>query len=172
VDDGVPTSGSSPSKRRAPNQLRAQAAPSSPQNKGAQHPAVPFGIMLAREADLSVGRARTEPAPRRRSWAIFVPERRELDLVRIAVFKPEADPPLVVHCNGILPGAIASEGNGGDCLAGREGLLLARPRGRPPACVALWGRCRRHLASAAGTEEFLGRSVGEGLDHTGMQSVT
>jgi hypothetical protein len=34
----------------------------------------------------------------------------ELDIVRIAVFKPEADPPLFVHRYGMLPGAIAFQG--------------------------------------------------------------
>jgi hypothetical protein len=91
-----------------------------------------------------------------------------LDIVRITVFEPEADPPLVVHRNGMLPGAIALEGMEAiarryakvSYLDGRvDGLQLAKRSA---------GDARRHLACATSAEEFLSHSVGEGLDHAEM----
>jgi len=89
----------------------------------------------------------------------------ELDIVRITGFKSEADPPLVIYCYRMLPGAITLEGMEtiawGRAKIGHMGGSVNRlqPAQRPAGDV--W----RNLAGGAGAEEFFCRSVGEGLDH-------
>lgn len=92
----------------------------------------------------------------------------ELDVVRVTVFETEAKTPLIVHRDGVLPRAIASQRvqaiagwhlEIGDSVRDMHGLEL--PQGAA-------SDIRRHLPCFAGAEELFGLPVGEGLDHVGL----
>jgi len=89
----------------------------------------------------------------------------KLYVVRIAVFEPEADPPLVVHGDRILPGAVALQGM--ESIAGWYAKV--REVGGRVDSLQL-AKCSAsdvpgYPPGTAGPEKLFGCSVGEGLDH-------
>jgi hypothetical protein len=89
----------------------------------------------------------------------------ELDIVRVTVFESEADAPLIVHEDGMLPSAIALERvqaitrrnlEVGDLIRDMHGFEFAQ---------STPGDVGRHLPGLAGAEELFSLPVGEGLDH-------
>jgi|KBSSwiStaDraftv2_1062776.scaffolds.fasta_scaffold15201_5 hypothetical protein len=89
----------------------------------------------------------------------------DLDLVRVTISPPKADPPLIVDANTVLPDAIAFE------------LLEAVPR-RHPEIVQRFGRVHgdqfaQHrpqelsgiAPNALALEQGFGIPIGEALDH-------
>jgi hypothetical protein len=89
----------------------------------------------------------------------------DLNLVRVPIRPPKADPPLVVDANTVLPGAIAFE-------------LLEPVSGRHPQIVQRFSRVQsdqlaQHRSQEVGgiashaltPEQGFGVPVGESLDH-------
>jgi hypothetical protein len=92
----------------------------------------------------------------------------ELDVVCIAVFEPEADAPLVVDRDGVLPRAIAFESV--KPIAGRN--LEVRDLVRDMDSFKLAQGAARdvggHLGGLPSAEELFSPPISEGLDHGGM----
>ena len=89
----------------------------------------------------------------------------ELDVVGIPVAKAEADAPLIVDRDRVLPGAIPSKGV--QLIAGRL-AKIGDPHRRMNGLELPKGATRnigRHLLGVSGSEQLLGLPVGEGFDH-------
>jgi hypothetical protein len=89
----------------------------------------------------------------------------KLHVVRISVFKPEANTPLVVDGNGVLPGAVSLERV--QAIAWRNTQVRQPDRdmhglefAQGPARHIRW-----QTPCLSGTEQLFGLPVGEGLDH-------
>jgi len=96
----------------------------------------------------------------------------ELDVVRVTVCKAEADVPLVVHGDGVLPCAIAFDGV--EAIAGGHfeiGDLLRDVRDFELAQGAT-RHVGGHLLGFPCTEALSSLPVGKDLDQAGMQRVT
>jgi len=89
----------------------------------------------------------------------------DLDIVGVTVFETEADPPLVIDGNRVLPGSITCERM--QAIAGRDaqvpnddGRIKGRELAERASCYV-----RRQTAKLAGDPELLGPPIGERLDH-------
>ena len=85
----------------------------------------------------------------------------ELDLVRVAVFEPKADPPLVVHGDRMLSDAVASERV--ESIPRRHAEVTQLGGGVDGVELSQRASCnvRRYSLRFASAEEFFGLWVGE-----------
>lgn len=92
----------------------------------------------------------------------------ELDVMRVAVGEPEADPPLIIDRNGMLARTISLQRvqpvpwwytQIRELRGDVHGFKL--PKDSP-------SDVRRQSLGLSGAEEFLGLAIGEGLDHSIM----
>jgi len=89
----------------------------------------------------------------------------ELDLIGIAVFKAEADAPLVIYRDRVLSATIAFERM--QPIAGRD-LQVVDPSGGIDLLQLAHSSCdhvRRHAFRFAGQVQLLRLRIGERLDH-------
>jgi hypothetical protein len=92
----------------------------------------------------------------------------ELNIERIPIRKAEADPPLVIDRDGVLPGAVAFERM--QPIAGRD-LQVGQRRGDMNGFKLTEGSARhirRDALRLAGPKELLRLTIREGLDHAEM----
>jgi len=91
----------------------------------------------------------------------------ELDVVRMTVDETEADAPLVIDRNGVLPDAVSLERM--EPISRRHAQV--RDLERRVDGFELPERAPRHigghLLGLAGSEQLLGLPVSKGLDHSG-----
>ena len=91
----------------------------------------------------------------------------DLDVVRVAVLPPEADAPLIVDANAVLPGAIPFQLL--QAVAGRDAEVLKLLRGVDEAELPEQRPLEvgREAADALALKQALGVPISETLDHPG-----